>query len=220
MKTAMISKIVLTSSLAFLLGGCGDEFQTGAGGSSATSADASAVAASTSDSTSDASGSSSSGATCQSDGRACTDCTITACPTETCACLGNAACQELLGCYEGGSGEPWTQYCNTQSPAGISDAALLLNCVAQSCASASACANPGQVLAPCTECLFRNCPAEMNACLSIVDCATYVTCVKACGVADDACRDQCAQDYPDGADLAMPLTACATPTCAVACGGS
>lgn len=220
MRLTMISKVVALGSLVVLLGGCGDEFQAGGGGSSATSSDATNGSTTATASSTDATGSTGSGPTCQSDGSACLDCTITACPAETCACLGNAACQELLGCYAGGSGEPWLQYCNTQTPSGISDAALLLNCVAQSCASASECASPGQFLSPCSECLFRNCPAEMNACLSIVDCADYVTCAKACNASDEACRNQCVQNYPDGADLAAPLSACATPVCAEACAGS
>lgn len=200
--------------------GCGESFEassTGGGGASGSTTSATASTATTSASDGATSGSTAaSGGSCEAAPGLCAECAHAACPDDYCACAAEPQCGSLLACYADPSGgtPEWAQYCNTQYSGGIAATALLLHCNASACASDCSVSEPG--LDPCEECLFRQCAPDMNACLSIVECALYLQCMKDCGP-DAMCAMGCADLYEDGVDLAADVVACAAGSCASAC---
>ena len=108
------------------------------------------------------------------------------------------------------------QACNTANPNGITDAVLLNDCAATSCASECADFALYQ-LTPCQTCLYESCEEAMNTCLAIPDCASLLFCLDECA-GDAVCENGCYATYPAGIDPAVPVGTCATTTCGAACG--
>ncbi len=67
----------------------------------------------------------------------------------------------------------------------------------------------GDMISGCIECaLLNNCAAEMAACEYDAggDCMEYMSCIDPCE--DQACRDQCKVEHPEGFELYKAMVIC------------
>jgi hypothetical protein len=64
----------------------------------------------------------------------CTACITEECSEQTASCVGNAACQQLAGCYDTCVDEECAAECDRTYPAGVTAWYALVTCSAQSCA--------------------------------------------------------------------------------------
>jgi hypothetical protein len=154
---------------------------------------------------------------CASDS-ACTGCVANACPEAWCGCTEEPECGALFGCFQqcGGS-EPCNQECLSLHAAGISSVLLVSDCASTQCASD--CPMADTTLTPCERCLYTDCSAEMNACLSTPDCLGLLECLQGCSGGQLTCQQQCYGQFPTGA---MPLEAvigCSESQCPTDCPG-
>lgn len=152
-------------------------------------------------------------APCQSLGDACSTCLHTNCQDLYCTCYNNADCTGLVfNCLNqcdpaAADYQMCVQDCSTMYPGGISDGALLGGCSDQNCAMD--CPASGVVIDACSECLFTNCPNEMNTCLADPACAAAVECIQMCPPGDINCPLTCANGVPGAqAVLQCGLTNC------------
>jgi hypothetical protein len=137
------------------------------------------------------------------------------CSKEYCTCYNNPDCPTLVACVQkcNAGDQKCLQTCLTASPNGISDAFLVGNCSAGSCAAQCPAATKST---PCEACLFQQCPAAMNKCLSNAECTNLVQCASACN-GDQGCQLDCFLKYSGGANDAMPVQNCSQGMCAAQC---
>lgn len=154
---------------------------------------------------------------CQSLGDACSMCLHTNCQDLYCTCYNNADCTGLVfNCLSqcdpaAADYQMCVQDCSTMYPGGISDGALLGGCSDQNCALD--CPPSGVTIDACSECLFTNCPNEMNACLADPACAAAVDCIQMCPPGDINCPLTCANGVPG----AQAVLQCGVTNCQAQC---
>jgi hypothetical protein len=198
---------------------CGDDFSTfsddpAEGGSGGAGNAAGGAGGSTS-----STGDGGSGPMCVDFGDACTACERQACEDTFCECYGNTDCGLYAACTfecEAGDYECY-QVCNTQHPAGITDAVLLNDCAADACPTECE-GYPLIALTDCERCTYESCESQMNTCLANPDCTDLVFCLQDCGV-DMACQNGCYAEFPGGISDATPVGTCAQTNCQSACYG-
>ncbi|AKT42590.1 hypothetical protein [Chondromyces crocatus] len=144
----------------------------------------------------------------------CSTCLYNECQERYCDCYGNSACSALLftclsQCASGD--QACVQTCATQHPNGVSDAALLGACSDQACSNV--CPTAGIVVNGCTECLFTECPTQMNACFAEPACAAAVECVQMCPPNNFNCISTCV----GGNQNAQTVLSCAVQNCSGQC---
>lgn len=198
---------------------CGNDFvfisgtTTAAGGSAGAGGSSSA---STSSSTSTGAGGSagSGGAACHDFNIPCATCELEQCPDLYCRCFDSEGCIGLAWCIGNcpAGYNPCVQSCYSNSPTGISDAALVVECAATLCQAH--CPGFGS-LPPCNLCMFEGCPGEMNACLADPDCAALLYCVNGC--TDQTCATSCVADHGGVTLLVSNLSSCMTAACGTPC---
>jgi len=154
---------------------------------------------------------------CPGLGDACTECLAWDCSDTYCGCYGNPTCGTLLTCLQtcGPNNAQCTNDCLAQNGAGISDAFLVGDCSATTCAAS--CAGTGFALAPCEKCLFSKCEDAMNTCLAIEDCTALIQCVQACDPGDQFCAGVCGAQYGSVIDEATAVGDCSNAQCATEC---
>ncbi len=152
--------------------------------------------------------------TCPDVGDPCTTCESTECPDEYCGCFNNGSCvllaQCALRCDPGDI--RCNQACWTEFPGGISDGALLTHCAATTCADQCGSFVP---LTPCQLCSYRECPQEMNICVSNPECSALLACLDLCE--DPGCEATCYALYPEGLADSGPVGECAQDACLQEC---
>lgn len=151
---------------------------------------------------------------CADLGDPCTVCENAACPDEYCGCLDNTDCILMAQCTAGCAiDDPvCNQGCWSQYPDGISDGALLTHCAAVDCPAEC---GPYVPLTRCQECLYRDCPAEMNVCVANPDCTALLECLAACGA--PGCESSCYTAHPDGLADSGPVGKCGQDACTTEC---
>ncbi len=152
------------------------------------------------------------GPPCEDFGEPCSQCTLSHCPSEFCACAQSDPCMAFAACYLGCSPGDLgcVQQCAAESPSGISAAMLVQHCAGSFCASVC----PGTApLGDCEVCLFQSCPTAVNACFANAECfqiivgclptTPWTTCIA--GVSYDVLA------------LAFPVHECGEAACSAQC---
>jgi hypothetical protein len=156
-----------------------------------------------------------SGLTCPGLGDTCTTCLSPSCADAWCTCIDDVNCRELIACTGtcGSSDPTCTQACLAAHSEGISPIELLDSCAAVECPQAC----PGNTpLSACNECLFSECPAQMNTCIANSECTAYFTCVGPCN-GNATCIATCQSMHAGGLEDASEVSACAAGTCSASC---
>lgn len=151
---------------------------------------------------------------CPDVGDPCTICESTQCPDAYCDCFNNGSCVLLAQCVAGCEiGDVvCNQACWTQYPEGISDGAILTHCAGTTCMSDCGAYVP---LTECQQCLYTECPQEMNTCVSNPECSALLACLDACE--NPGCENTCYTVHPDGLADSGPVGECAQDACLQAC---
>jgi hypothetical protein len=69
---------------------------------------------------------------------------------------------------------------------------------------------------PCANCVAEACPEVWCGCVDNPECGALFVCSNACG-ADEACRQACLSEHPEGISDVVLSTGCAAESCADAC---
>ena len=69
----------------------------------------------------------------------------------------------------------------------------------------------------CEECIYKDCAAEMNACLSTPSCGQLYECFEGCAPLELSCHQNCYQQYSEGVAKLETLLQCSTNLCENAC---
>ncbi len=151
---------------------------------------------------------------CPDVGDPCTICESTQCPDAYCDCFNNGSCVLLAQCTAGCDigDAACNQACWTQYPEGISDGAVLTHCAGTTCMADCGAYVP---LTDCQQCLYTECPLEMNTCVSNPECSALLACLDACE--DPGCENTCYAVHPDGLADSGPVGECAQDACLQAC---
>ena len=162
------------------------------------------------------------GPACQPLSDACAQCAFGTCQDLYCGCYANQDCVVLIACLQACAANDTTcqQKCFAQPSAmdHISEAFLLGDCSAMPCMAEC----PGVTSAgACERCLFKQCPTEMNTCLSDADCYAILNCAIKCPPNDFNCAFACGNGKPQSAvDKALKVQACSADAnkCKTDCG--
>ena len=153
-----------------------------------------------------------------SDCDACTesDCATSACSSVLATCAQSPDCVAALDCYRScGSDIACEQSCGVQqvSKDPALEALSCLRCDATSCATSCAaeCVTCDQGVSDCqncvnTSCALMRCDAAVTACLTSTPCTDLMNCAGTC--ADEACVQDCVNQFPTGYDPYVELFAC------------
>ncbi len=192
-------------------GSSSDATSTGGEGSSVSSAGSGEVT-----SGSAAAGGSGSGTACPGLGDPCSACAADQCSDTYCACQGDAGCVALIQCSRKCplGDTACAQTCLSANPGAVSEALLLDDCAARSCAVA--CPGTAQ-LTSCQICLFKGCAPAMNTCLASAECAALLQCAQACVSGDLACAVGCADQHPGGVEDVEAVQSCSGGPCSAEC---
>jgi hypothetical protein len=148
----------------------------------------------------------------------CTDCVAVSCPEAWCGCTNEPDCAALFACFGECNGEEaCNQQCLQTFPNGISSVLLVSDCATNRCPSD--CPMGSTMLTPCEQCLYADCSAEMNACLSTPDCLGLLQCLQGCSDGQLTCQQQCYADHPGGAMPLELVIGCSQSECPVDCPG-
>lgn len=132
-----------------------------------------------------------------------------------CPCYADQDCAAIVACFNqcGANNPPCQQNCMSAHPDHISEAFILGDCAAGSCAQEC----PGVItLDPCSMCLFTSCPAQMNTCLSDPECAALAECALMCA-GNQICIFGCGQQHPNGQAKALGALQCMNSSCSAEC---
>ena len=154
--------------------------------------------------------SSSGGPFCPGAGDSCTNCAATTCPSEWCACAGEADCVPLLDCWDACQTEACFQTCMTDHPGGVSTAVVLNSCASSVCPG---CQQGWEPLDPCTECIFTSCDEAMNACYAMPACIGLWTCLGECSPLNLSCQQGCYNSFGAGVSTLQTALECADSQC-------
>lgn len=144
----------------------------------------------------------------------CTACESTNCADDYCNCFNNGSCVLLAQCTaQCDVGDvACNQECWTDFPEGISDGALLTHCAATVCTDAC---GPFVPLTPCQQCLYAECPTQMNVCVANPECTELLECLAACDEA--GCENTCYTVHQGGLADSGPVGDCAQESCTQEC---
>lgn len=162
--------------------------------------------------------SASSGQVCSGFGDACTECESASCADVWCNCVQNPECLAAYACWNDcmPGDQACIQQCYVDHEAGISAAALVSDCAASACQGDC---GWGQDVPPCTECLYANCEAVVNACIVDAECIPLNQCLNLCSPSSIQCQQQCYADHGPGVDPLQAVIDCSAMECQSTCGG-
>ncbi|MBK8258561.1 MAG: hypothetical protein IPK82_38610 [Polyangiaceae bacterium] len=210
----MFQNALKISFFALACAGCGEVFvATGGGaaggeGGSGASQTTSATTGEGGTSSSTTSSSTGGGEACSAPpSNECNNCLYETCTDPYCACAGYAPCVSLAACI--GEAKP-VEYCWQTNKEGISTLGLLLACGSSNC-------NCGyDPVSDCEICQFKECPAEVNECLSTAACVSYLGCWQNCK-GEPSCQQDCNANFATGQSKAQALFGCVLDNCGSDC---
>lgn len=219
------STVLFASASLLVLLACGRTVEldeaggadAGAGGASSTDVATSGTSTSATSSQSSGGGEGGGVAICAAPGP-CGACVALACPEVWCGCVDDPECGALFACGNAcGTDEACRQACLAEHPEGISDVVLVTGCAAESCPDD--CPTTGDGLSDCEQCLYTDCDAQMNACLSQPACLGLFQCLTACPDLDLSCQQGCYAEYGEGAEALEAVLVCSQSACPDVCEG-
>ena len=164
----------------------------------------------------------------------CDTCLDTNCCGAANACLGDAACTDLIDCAGACADAACESACMAAHPTGMAKITALSTCADTACGTT--CGGPSSGPGPggpgpgpgpgscgltsgdatCDTCLDASCCAQTTTCLGDADCVAIVGCYNACS--DATCAAACDAAHPTGSSKLTAVGTCVQASCATTCG--